>query len=113
MVTIYGIKNCNTMQKAFDALLENGVEYEFHDYKKSGISEEKIKTWFAKENRDRFINKQGLTWKKLPQEVRDNIGDDSNAISVMANNTSLIRRPIIETPKGLIIGFDEEAIRQL
>lgn len=101
------------MQKAFDALLENGVEYEFHDYKKSGISEEKIKTWFATENRERFINKQGLTWKKLPQEVRDNIGEVANAISVMANNTSLIRRPIIETPKGLIIGFDEEAIRQL
>jgi arsenate reductase len=101
------------MQKAFDALVENGVDYEFHDYKKSGITEEKIKSWFKLGNRDRFINKQGLTWKKLPQELRDNIDIEANAISVMANNTSLIRRPIIETPKGLIIGFDEEAIRQL
>jgi arsenate reductase len=110
---IYGIKNCNTMQKAFTILTQKGIEYSFHDYKKLGISESKIKEWFEKEPWERFINKQGQTWKKLDDSVKESIKTSNDAIPLMQKYTSLIKRPILESTDKFLIGFEEEVYLQL
>ncbi len=98
------------MQKAFEMLDNNGAQYDFHDYKKHGISEEIIRGWFVKEPWIKFINKQGLTWKKLGPEKQALLKDENSALSLMLENTSMIRRPIIDTGKKLIFGLDENSI---
>ena len=107
---IYGIKNCNTMQKAFDILDNNGAQYAFHDYKKQGITEDILREWFKKEPWIKFVNKQGLTWKKMDPEKQATLKDEDSAVSLMLENTSMIRRPIIDTGKMLIFGIDENSI---
>jgi len=101
------------MKKAFDLLVEKGVAYEFHNYKTASISEEKIKAWFKLQPWERFINKQGLTWKKLDESVKSSINNETAAIKLMQAYTSLIKRPIVESGKKLIIGFDVEQFAKL
>jgi len=110
---IYGIKNCNTMQKAFKALDEKKIAYTFHDYKKLGIDEPTLKKWSAKLGYEKLINKSGLTWKKLDDNVKASVRDEASAIALMMQYTSMIRRPVIDTGKALILGFDEAAIEKL
>jgi arsenate reductase (glutaredoxin) len=104
---IYGIKNCNTMKKAFDFLDGKGLNYDFHDYKKVGISEEKIQEWFKISPWVKFINKQGLTWKKLSDDEKAAITTPESAIKLMMDKTSLIKRPILESKGKLYLGFDD------
>jgi arsenate reductase len=110
---IYGIKNCNTMQKALRFLVEKGSTFEFHDYKKKGVSEEKIKEWFKKEPWEKFINKQGQTFKKLSDEEKASVTNADSAMKLMMEKTSLIKRPILELGQKLYFGFDEESWRAL
>jgi Spx/MgsR family transcriptional regulator len=110
---IYGIKNCNTMQKAFKALDDKGITYTFHDYKKLGIDAETLKQWSSKLGYEKLINKSGLTWKKLDDTTKASVKDEASAIALMMQNTSMIKRPIIDTGKNLILGFDEAAINNL
>lgn len=97
------------MQKAFAALEANGIEYSFHDYKKLGISANKLAEWMDKEGIDAIINKQGLTWKKFSDEQKAAASSKDGAIALLMQNTSAIRRPILETEKKRIIGFDTTA----
>jgi len=110
---IYGIKNCNTMQKAFKALDDKGITYTFHDYKKLGIDAETLKQWSSKLGYEKLINKSGLTWKKLDDTTKASVKDEASAIALMMQYTSMIKRPIIDTGKNLILGFDEAAINNL
>jgi arsenate reductase (glutaredoxin) len=110
---IYGIKNCNTMQKAFKALDAKKIDYTFHDYKKLGIDETTLKKWIAKLGYEKLINKSGLTWKKLDDKTKALVKDEKSAIALMMKHTSMIKRPVIDTGKKLIVGFDEEAIGKL
>ncbi len=110
---IYGIKNCNTMQKAFKALDEKGWSYTFHDYKKSGIDAETLQKWCAEWGFEKLINKSGLTWKKLDDAVKATVKDEHAAIALMMQHTSIIKRPVIDTGKTLILGFDEIAIQKI
>jgi Spx/MgsR family transcriptional regulator len=110
---IYGIKNCNTMQKAFKALDEQGLSYTFHDYKKLGIDAETLKKWCAEWGFEKLINKSGLTWKKLDDASKASVKDEPSAIALMMQHTSMIKRPVIDTGKSLILGFDENAIQKL
>ena len=108
-LTVYGIKNCNTMKKAFDWLNANGIAYAFHDYKKSGVAPDTLARWCARVGHAELINTRGTTWRKLEPSARE-ISDEAGAITLMAEHTSLIRRPVVETPGGdLLIGFDTEA----
>lgn len=110
MLTVFGIKNCNTMKKAFDWLDNHHVSYEFHDYKKSGISEKKLREWFKQKGRDALINRKGTTWRKLPAETQAGITDDTSAIVLMQAHTSLIKRPLIEEDGRIVmLGFEEQA----
>lgn len=106
MLKVYGIKNCNTVKKALNWLEENGQEYEFHDYKKSGISKEKIKEWQASVGWEPLINKRGTTWRRLERGVQEEIDGPETASKLMQENTSLIKRPIIEGKGPIILGFD-------
>lgn len=105
---IYGIKNCDTMKKAFTWLEENGVAYTFHDYKKKGITKHKIEEWLKHAPLSKLINTKGPTFRKLSEEDKKAIEHPAKAIELMIGNTSMIKRPIVETGHELLIGFDPE-----
>ena len=113
-ITIYGIKSCSTMKKAFTKLDELGVSYNFHDYKKQGIDKDSVKRWVDELGIDKVLNKRGTTWRKLDDSQKQ-AADTSldNAIDLLVENTSMIKRPIVEgelTDKNRIIllcGYDE------
>jgi Spx/MgsR family transcriptional regulator len=105
---VYGITNCNTVKKALDWLKANHVDYEFHDFKKLGISPEKLAEWDAKAGYEKFTNKQGLTWKQLDPEVKAGIKTNTDAFKLLQQKTSIIKRPVIEDSSFLFFGFDED-----
>ena len=113
-ITIYGIKSCSTMKKAFTKLDELGVSYDFHDYKKQGIDKATLQHWVHELSIDKVLNKRGTTWRKLTDEQKQ-AADDSinNAIDLLVENTSMIKRPIVEGERTdnnqliLLCGFDE------
>lgn len=109
-VTVYGIKNCDTMKKAFAWLDEHHVAYVFHDYKKAGIAGDKLSGWVSRSGGwEHVVNKSGLTFRGLPETTKENL-DDERAIALMIEKPSMIRRPIIEADGGkLVIGFSDES----
>jgi Spx/MgsR family transcriptional regulator len=104
---IYGITNCNTVKKALDWLKENQVSYEFQDFKKLGVSLEKLEEWNEKAGYEKFLNKQGLTWKQLDPSVKETITTKAAALNLLQQKTSMIKRPVIEDNGFLFFGFDE------
>ncbi|MES2778810.1 MAG: arsenate reductase [Bacteroidota bacterium] len=105
---IYGIKNCDTMKKAFTWLEENGVAYTFHDYKAKGIAKHKIEDWLKHAPLDKLINTRGTTFRELSDAEKASIKTPSKAIKLMMENTSMIKRPIVETGHEVLVGFDPE-----
>lgn len=106
---VYGIPNCNTVKKAQDWLKSNEIDVEFHDFKKKGVTAEKLTEWFNAFGWEKVINKNGLTFKKLSKLEQSNINSPEKAISYLLNNTSAIKRPIIErNDQPILLGFDEE-----
>ena len=113
MVKIYGIKNCNTVAKALKWLDDFKLQYEFHDFKKLGISEETLNNWSATVGWEGLLNTRGTTWKQLDQTVKDSITTKEKAFALMREKTPVIKRPMIEYNHGLLQGFDEEAYQKL
>lgn len=110
---IYGIKNCETVKKALNALEARGHSYEFHDYKKLGVEAAKIQEWLKEVDLAVLVNKKGTTYKKLSDEAKAALENAKTAIPVMMEHTSVIKRPILEANKKLIIGFDSDAYNDL
>lgn len=106
-IIVYGIPNCGSVKKARTFLEEKGLNYEFHDYKKSGITEDKLASWCEVFGWETVLNRKGQTWRNLDESVKVLVTNQTSAIKLMLDNTSAIKRPIIETPKGNLIGFDE------
>lgn len=109
---IYGIKNCDTMKKAFAWLEASGVAHRFHDYRKSGIDAATLQRWCAQAGWEALVNKRGTTWRKLTP-AQQAVAGEADAIALMQAHPSLIRRPVVEYPAsgggtGLLIGFDTE-----
>ncbi|UEG54244.1 Spx/MgsR family RNA polymerase-binding regulatory protein [Mucilaginibacter daejeonensis] len=104
---VYGITNCNTVKKALDWLKQNQVNYEFHDFKKLGISADKLKEWDDKVGYERFLNKQGLTWRGLDADKKESIKSAAEALPLLQEKTSMIKRPVIEDGDLLLFGFNE------
>lgn len=104
---VYGITNCNTVKKALDWFKTNNVAYEFHDFKKLGISADKLAEWSKKVGYEKVMNKQGLTWKQLDAPVKDSITNEKAAFDLLQHKTSIIKRPVIEDGDFLFFGFDE------
>ncbi|HUJ85849.1 MAG TPA: arsenate reductase [Burkholderiales bacterium] len=105
---IYGIKNCDTMKKAFAWLGAHGVDYEFHDYKKAGVPPGKLKAWAKQAGWEALANTRGPTWRKIPQTQRANL-TEAKMFALLEANTSAIRRPIVEAGGKVLVGFDPEA----
>ena len=104
---MYGIPNCDTIKKAKKWLEANKIDYDFHDYKKQGITKNKLKDWCKQVEWDVLLNRRGTTWRKLDEDTKANINKTS-AIDIMAENTSIIKRPVIETGDSILVGFSEE-----
>ena len=107
MITIYGIKNCDTMKKAMNWLSEQGIAYEFIDYKKAGVAASHLADWNARAGWEKLLNTRGLMWKKLSEEERANV-DEAKALTLMTQYPALIKRPVLDTGSQLLIGFDPE-----
>ncbi len=105
-VTLYGIPNCDTVKKARTWLDQRGVAYAFHDYKKQGADPAKIAGWVAEAGWEKVLNRAGTTFRKLPDTDKEGL-DAKKAVTVMAANPSAIKRPVVEYPGGLLVGFKE------
>ena len=106
-ILCYGIKNCDTMKKAMAWLTSQGIAYEFIDYKKAGVAEAKLPDWNQRAGWEKLLNTRGLMWKKLSEEERSAV-DAAKALKLMAQYPSLIKRPVLDTGKQLIVGFSPE-----
>ncbi|NVJ60464.1 MAG: ArsC family reductase [Gammaproteobacteria bacterium] len=107
MINVYGIKNCDTMKKAFNWLDQNDIQYNFHDFKKIELPKELIATWCASLPLDQLINKRGTTWRKLDEDTKNNLTAES-AVSIIQQNPSVVKRPLIEVNGEHYIGFKPE-----
>lgn len=109
---LYGIKNCDTMKKAMKWLNDNGIAYDFHDYKKEGADESVLTRAIKTHGWEIVINKRGTTWRKLPKETQDRMDADL-AVETALANPSIIKRPVLEGPDDLLVGFDESGWKSL
>jgi arsenate reductase len=109
---IYGIPNCNTVKKALDWLKANSIDFEFHDFKKHGITETKLQDWADQVGWEALVNKRGTTWKKLDPLTQSEVVSAKAAFVVLQEKPSMIKRPVIESPEGLLLGFDEDTYKK-
>ncbi len=107
MLTLYGIRNCDTVKKARRWLDEQGLDYQFHDFKKDGLSDELLAHWEQTIDWDALINRRGTTWRKLPESVRDNITAQT-ARDVMIDNPSFIKRTVVDHNGQISVGFNAD-----
>ncbi len=112
MVKIYGIPNCDTMKKARQWLAVHGVDYEFHDYKKEGVDEKRLRRWVKLVGWESLLNRRGMMWRKLDEAVKANI-DEASAIRLMLETPSIIKRPVLELGDTLHLGFKEAQYAEL
>ncbi len=106
---MYGIKNCDTVKRARAWFTEQGAELRFHDFKASGVPADRLQSWLASAGLERLLNRQGTTWRRLPDAQRDAVLDDASAVALMQAEPSVIRRPVVEWPDGAItVGLDDQ-----
>jgi len=102
--TLFGIRNCDTMKKAWTWLDDHGVAYGFHDYKKQGIDRAKLEGWVRELGWETVLNRAGTTFRKLPEADRQGL-DAAKAVDLMLAQPSMIKRPILEADGKLLVGF--------
>ena len=112
-VTVYGIPNCDSVKKARALLTANGVEYAFHDYKKAGVPEDLLRGWVAAKVWETLLNRKGTTWRSLDDATKAGVDNATAALEVMCAHPSTIKRPVLTTDRGVIVGVDEVAISLL
>jgi arsenate reductase len=110
MLTIYGIPACNTMKKTFDFLNKKGIEFEFHNYKKQGISREQLQEFIETLGLEKVLNKQGSTYRQLSEETKTHISNPKEAFSFLLEKNSAIKRPILVDGKRIIAGFNSDEL---
>jgi arsenate reductase len=108
MIKVFGIKNCDTMKKAMNWLTDNGLAYEFIDYKKAGVAEANLPDWNQRAGLEKLLNTRGLMWRKLSDDERV-ADDEQKALKLMAQYPSLIKRPVLDAGKQLLVGFSPES----
>ena len=106
-ITIYGIKNCDTMKKARAWLDSHGVAYNFHDYKSEGIAKDTLKSWSDELGWENLLNRAGTTFRKLPDAEKKDL-NERKALSLMLAQPSMIKRPLLDISGKLLIGFNPE-----
>ena len=108
-IIVYGIPNCDTVKKARAWLQEQGLAYQFHDFKKQGVPAERLPAWMAAVGWEKLLNRQGTTWRKLDAAVQAQVTDAASAAALLQEHTSIIKRPVVEWMDGRItVGFKAE-----
>lgn len=114
MITIYGIKNCDTCRKARKWLDAEGIEHRYHDFRDEGLDEQSLAAWVGAVGWETLLNRRGTTWRKLPEEDREGL-EPKSATALMLNNPTLIKRPVFDTGAGYLVGFsaaEQAALKQ-
>ncbi len=106
-ITIYGIKNCDTMKKARAWLDSHGVAYDFHDYKVAGIAKELLTRWSDELGWEMLLNRAGTTFRKLPDDEKEGL-NERKALALMVAQPSMIKRPVLDLGGKLLVGFMPE-----
>jgi len=106
-ITIYGIKNCDTMKKARAWLDQRGVDYVFHDYKAAGADRAKLEAWAKEAGWETLLNRAGTTFRKLPEKDKAGL-TERKTILLMLAQPSMIKRPVLEAGGKLLVGFKPE-----
>ncbi|WP_193145141.1 ArsC family reductase [Citrobacter europaeus] len=110
MITLYGIKNCDTIKKARRWLEDNGVEYRFHDYRVDGLDNALLHSFINELGWEPLLNTRGTTWRKLDEATRSKITDASSAAALMIEMPAIIKRPLLCAPgKSMLLGFSESS----
>jgi arsenate reductase len=112
MTTLYGIKNCDTMKKAWTWLDSKKIAYDFHDYKKAGIDKPTLEGWVKKAGWEVLLNRAGTTFKKLPDGDKENL-TEKKAIALMLAQPSMIKRPVLDAKGKLTVGFKPDEYKKL
>ena len=107
MLKIFGIPNCDQIKKSQKWLNSHGIKFEFHDYKKQGVTKKQLNEWCKLINWETLLNKRSRTWKELSEKDRSNL-TQAKAVSLMQQHPTLIKRPVIQKGKTLIVGFDSK-----
>jgi arsenate reductase len=111
-VTVYGIRNCDTMKKTFAWLDAHGVDHAFHDYKKSGVPVERLAAWAQAAGWEKLANTRGTTWRKIPESSRQGL-DEHRALKLLAEYPGAIKRPVVEWGRRVTIGFDPREFERM
>ncbi|MCZ2104593.1 MAG: ArsC family reductase [Burkholderiales bacterium] len=106
-IVLYGIPNCDTVKKARAWLAERGVDYTFHDFKKSGVSAPELQRWADALGWEALLNRRGTTWRRLDAATQAGVIDQASACALMQARPSLIKRPVVEWGGAVTVGFDE------
>jgi len=116
-VTLYGIPNCDQVKKARNWLSEQAIEFHFHDFRKSGVTPELVRSWLEHLDRNTLVNRKGTTWRTLSAQEQAQVVYDDSAIACMIKSPSVIKRPVVvlqnATQTEIIAGFSEENYRRL
>ena len=110
-ITVYGIRNCDTMKKAFAWLEERDIEYAFHDYKKAGVPVDRLTAWSKALGWEKLANTRGPTWRKIADAEKAGL-DEAKMLRLLQQNPSAIRRPVIEYGRKILLGFDDGEYRR-
>ncbi len=112
MITLYGIKNCDTMKKTKKWLEANELEYTFHDYRKDGLDKDWLKAVVEAQGWEIVLNKRGTTYRQLSDEQKSNI-DNEKAIELLAEHPAMIKRPILQKSDKTVVGFNEANLTEV
>ncbi len=104
MVTVFGIKSCDTCRKARKYFAENDIEFTFHDVRDDGLDIQMLERWAARIDWNKLLNKQSLTWRKIPEVDRSDMSQDK-AFALMIENPTLVKRPVLESETFIAVGF--------
>jgi arsenate reductase (glutaredoxin) len=106
-ITVYGIENCDQIRKAKSWLNRRGCLFQFHDYRKQGLTEAMLQAWLRHVPWDSLLNKRGTTWRQLDEARRSLITDQGSAVDLMLENPTLVKRPILVQGDDVLVGFSE------
>ena len=105
--TVFGIPNCETVKKARARLASQGIEHQFHDFKKQGVPVERLNHWIEALGWQALLNTRGTTWRKIPEQERAAVVDGASACELMRRYPSVIKRPVVEwANRPVTVGFD-------
>jgi len=112
MLTVYGIKSCDTCRKARKYFTENDIEFRFHDVRDDGLGIQMLERWSSRIDWTKLLNKQSLTWRKVPEVDREDISKEK-ALALIIENPTLLKRPVLESDEFIAVGFAENRFAEV